>query len=120
MLFTGICTLQDCDISFRTIRVARLLRDLDFARYEFYNRTGIYERSRELSITSLQGSTYTLTSEPVPLFQIYKINTKVISKFKFRIYFINNSVTINCYSTCIYVNALMNEIDMHKHNKLTL
>ncbi|XP_026739815.1 protein THEM6-like [Trichoplusia ni] len=74
----GICTFQDCDITFRHIRVARLLRDLDFARYHFYERTGIYQRSRQLSIKSLQGCTLTVTSDPVPLFAPYKINTKLV------------------------------------------
>ncbi|KAI8428947.1 hypothetical protein MSG28_007558 [Choristoneura fumiferana] len=51
----GICTLQDCDLSFCHMRLARLVRDLDFARYEFYVRTGIYQRSQQLRIKSLQG-----------------------------------------------------------------
>ncbi|KAJ8732004.1 hypothetical protein PYW08_014734 [Mythimna loreyi] len=74
----GICTFQDCDISFRHIRIARLLRDLDFARYHFYERTGIYRRSGELGIKSLQGCTLTVTDDPVPLFGLYKINTKLV------------------------------------------
>ncbi|XP_061709445.1 protein THEM6-like [Cydia pomonella] len=74
----GICTLQDCDITFTSIRLARLVRDLDFARYQFYDRTGIYQRSRQLRIKSLQGCTLTVTSQPVPLFQIYKIDTKLV------------------------------------------
>ncbi|KAI8428953.1 hypothetical protein MSG28_007558 [Choristoneura fumiferana] len=52
---SGICTLQDCDLSFCHMRLARLVRDLDFARYEFYVRTGIYQRSQQLRIKSLQG-----------------------------------------------------------------
>lgn len=75
----GLCTLQDCNITLKHIRMARLLRDLDFARYHFYERTGIYRRSRELSIKSLQGSTLTLTdNDPVPLLALYKINTKLV------------------------------------------
>ncbi|XP_047020356.1 protein THEM6-like [Helicoverpa zea] len=74
----GICTFQDCDISFKHIRIARLLRDLDFARYHFYERTGIYRRSRELGIKSLQGCTLTITDDPVPLFGLYKIDTKLV------------------------------------------
>ncbi|CAH1644344.1 unnamed protein product [Spodoptera littoralis] len=74
----GICTFQDCDINFRNIKIARLLRDLDFARYHFYERTGIYQRSSELKIKSLQGCTLTVTDDPVPLFALYKINTKLV------------------------------------------
>lgn len=75
--FKGICTLQDCDLTFSHMRLARLVRDLDFARYQFYDRTGIYQRSKQLRIKSLQGCTLTITSEPVPLFAVYKIDTKV-------------------------------------------
>ncbi|XP_073951997.1 protein THEM6-like [Choristoneura fumiferana] len=74
----GICTLQDCDLSFCHMRLARLVRDLDFARYEFYVRTGIYQRSQQLRIKSLQGCTLTITSEPVPLLAVYKIDTKLV------------------------------------------
>ncbi|XP_047985820.1 protein THEM6-like [Leguminivora glycinivorella] len=74
----GICTLQDCDITFTSIRLSRLVRDLDFARYQFYDRTGIYQRSQELRIKSLQGCTLTCTSEPVPLFKFYRIDTKLV------------------------------------------
>ncbi|XP_075970642.1 protein THEM6-like [Anticarsia gemmatalis] len=74
----GICTFQDCDITFKHVRLTRLLRDLDFARYHFYERTGIYRRSRELKIKSLQGCTLTITDDPVPLFGLYKITTKLV------------------------------------------
>ncbi|XP_038210532.1 protein THEM6-like [Zerene cesonia] len=74
----GLCTFQDCDIFFKSIRIARLVREIDFARYHFYDRTGIYKRSKELGIKSLQGSTLTVTMDPVPLFSLYKINTKLI------------------------------------------
>ncbi|KAL4706528.1 hypothetical protein ACJJTC_015726 [Scirpophaga incertulas] len=74
----GLCTFLDCDVLFRSIRVARLVRELDFARYHFYDRTGIYRRSRELRIHSLQGCTLTLCEEAIPLFAKYKITTKLI------------------------------------------
>ncbi|XP_026328229.1 protein THEM6-like [Hyposmocoma kahamanoa] len=74
----GICTFQDCDVTFKFIRSARLLRDLDFARYHFYDRTGIFQRSQDLKIKSLQGCTLILIADPVPLFSFYKINTKLV------------------------------------------
>ncbi|CAB3221491.1 unnamed protein product [Arctia plantaginis] len=74
----GVCTFQDCDVTLKFMRIARLLRDLDFARYHFYERTGIYRRSQELSIKSLQGCTLTSTDNPVPLFGFYKITTELV------------------------------------------
>ncbi|XP_013186397.2 protein THEM6 [Amyelois transitella] len=74
----GICTFQDCDVCFRHLRLARLLREIDFARYHFYDRTGIYERSLQLRIKSLQGCTLSSMVEPVGLLQIYKITTKLV------------------------------------------
>ncbi|XP_012550735.1 protein THEM6 isoform X1 [Bombyx mori] len=74
----GICSFRDCNITFNSIRLARLIRQLDFARYNFYDRTGIYQRSKELKVTSLQGCTLTVTYEPVPLFWRYKIETELV------------------------------------------
>lgn len=59
------------------MRVDRLIRDIDFGKYHFYDRTGIYKRSRLLGIHSLQGSTLILREEDMPIFVPYKINTKV-------------------------------------------
>lgn len=87
----GICTFQDCDVTFKFIRSARLLRDLDFARYHFYDRTGIFQRSQDLKIKSLQGCTLILIADPVPLFSFYKINTKV-------------SILFNCYYSLFNYN----------------
>ncbi|KAG6446445.1 protein THEM6-like [Manduca sexta] len=74
----GMCTFQNCDVTFKNIRIAKLVRELDFARYHFYDRTGIYQRSQKFRIKSLQGCTLIITSEPVPMFQTYKINTKLV------------------------------------------
>lgn len=60
------------------MRLARIIREIDFARYHYYDRTGIYQRSKNLGIKSLQGSTLTVSVNAVPLFVPYKIKTKVI------------------------------------------
>ncbi|XP_013141054.1 PREDICTED: protein THEM6-like [Papilio polytes] len=90
----GICTLQDCDIWFENLRLARLVRDLDFARYHFYDQTGIYQRSCQLGIHSLQGSTLTVTLSPIPLFAIYKINTKLVYWDERSLFFEHEVVTV--------------------------
>ncbi|XP_014363371.1 protein THEM6-like [Papilio machaon] len=90
----GMCTLQDCDIWFENLRLARLVRDLDFARYHFYDQTGIYQRSCKLDIHSLQGSTLTVTLSPIPLFAIYKINTKLVYWDDRSLFFEHEVVTV--------------------------
>ncbi|KAL0892127.1 hypothetical protein ABMA27_015328 [Loxostege sticticalis] len=91
----GMCTFQDCDVWFRHIREARLLREIDIARYHFYQRTGIYSRSRQLNIHSLQGCTLTLCHEPIPLFGIYKIRTKLVYWDDSSLFFEHEIVTLH-------------------------
>ncbi|XP_059059056.1 protein THEM6-like isoform X2 [Achroia grisella] len=74
----GFCSFHDCDIRFQNLRLARILREIDFARYHFYDRTGIYRKSRSLKIKSLQGCTHTICMDPVNLLAFYKINTKLV------------------------------------------
>ncbi|KOB75063.1 Mesenchymal stem cell protein DSCD75, partial [Operophtera brumata] len=71
-------TFQDCDIHLKHVREARLVRELDMARYHFYGATGVYQQSKERNITGLQGCTLVVTMEPVPIFHFYKINTKLV------------------------------------------
>ncbi|XP_022122880.2 protein THEM6-like [Pieris rapae] len=91
----GLCTLQDCDVFFRSIRTARLVREIDFARYHFYERVGIYKRSIELGIKSLQGSTMTVDFEPLPIFARYKINTKLIYWDERSLFFEHEVITMH-------------------------
>ncbi|XP_023953943.2 protein THEM6 [Bicyclus anynana] len=91
----GVCTFQDCDIGFKCIRMARLLREIDFARYHFYDRTGIYHRSKQLGIRSLQGSTLTISAEPVSLFVPYKIKTKLVYWDERSLFFEHEVVTLH-------------------------
>ncbi|XP_072940574.1 protein THEM6-like [Epargyreus clarus] len=91
----GMCTFQDCDIWFKSMRLARLIRELDFARYHFYDCTGIYRRSRQCGIRSLQGSTLTISTEPVPMFKPYKILTKLVYWDERSLFFEHKVVTLH-------------------------
>ncbi|XP_031769379.2 protein THEM6-like [Galleria mellonella] len=90
----GFCSFHDCDIRFRHLRLARILREIDFARYHFYDRTRIYHRSRALKIKSLQGCTHTICIRPVHLFSFYKINTKLIYWDNRSLFFEHELITI--------------------------
>ncbi|XP_050343148.1 protein THEM6-like [Nymphalis io] len=90
----GLCTFQDCDVLFKSIRLARLVREIDFARYHFYDRTGIYFKSKQLGIKSLQGSTLTVFIDTVPLFVPYKIITKLVYWDERSLFFEHEVVTL--------------------------
>ncbi|XP_045446403.1 protein THEM6-like [Melitaea cinxia] len=91
----GLCTFQDCDVFIRHIRIARLVREIDFARYHFYDRTGIYSRSRQLGIKSLQGSTLTVFVDSIPLFVPYKIITKLVYWDERSLFFEHEVITLH-------------------------
>lgn len=74
---SGFCTTQDVDIFLRHMNNARYVRELDFARFHFYDRTGIYENCTKLDGHSLQGATTIRYRRTIPIFTAYKIETKV-------------------------------------------
>ncbi|XP_011564746.3 protein THEM6 [Plutella xylostella] len=90
----GVCTFQDCDTTL-SLRLCRVIRELDFARYHYYDRTGVYRRSRLLGIRSLQGSTLVRVWGRVPLFQPYKITTKLAYWDKRSFFFEHELITLH-------------------------
>ncbi|GBP04294.1 Protein THEM6 [Eumeta japonica] len=76
------------------MRPARILRELDFARYYYYDRTGLYARSKRLGITSLQGATHVIILQPVPLFGSYKIETRLVYWDECSLFFRHELVTL--------------------------
>ncbi|KAK3912520.1 Protein THEM6 [Frankliniella fusca] len=74
----GFCTTQDVDIFWRHMNNARYVRDLDFARFHFYDRSGIYEEIMKRKGHALQGATTVRYRRTIPIFTAYKITTKVI------------------------------------------
>ncbi|XP_028158439.1 protein THEM6-like [Ostrinia furnacalis] len=109
----GMCTFQDCDIWFRHIREARLLREIDIARYHFYQRTGIYRRSRLLSIRSLQGCTLTVCHEPIGLFGLYKINTKLVYWDDCSLFFEHEIITLSDNRTRYFIISRQHALGAH-------
>ncbi|KAE8751148.1 hypothetical protein FOCC_FOCC002232 [Frankliniella occidentalis] len=74
----GFCTTQDVDIFWRHMNNARYVRDLDFARFHFYDRTGIYEEIMKRKGHALQGATTVRYRRTIPIFTPYKITTNVV------------------------------------------
>ncbi|XP_019869851.1 protein THEM6 [Aethina tumida] len=74
----GFCTTQDVDIFFKHMNNARYARDLDFARFHFYDRTGIYEEIVKAKGHVLQTASNIRYRRTIPIFQAYKITTKIV------------------------------------------
>ncbi|XP_041976098.1 protein THEM6-like [Aricia agestis] len=74
----GFCTTQDVDIFLKHMNNARYVRELDFARFHFYDRTGIYKNIIEARGHALQGASSIRYRRTIPIFTAYKIETKLI------------------------------------------
>ncbi|XP_063379555.1 protein THEM6-like [Cydia fagiglandana] len=73
----GFCTTQDVDIFLRHMNNARYVRELDFARFHFYDRTGIYENITEANGHALQGASSIRYRRTIPIFTAYKVETRL-------------------------------------------
>jgi acyl-CoA thioesterase FadM len=56
---------------------ARYVRALDFARLHFYEISGLHHKMLKMKLNALQGATAIRYRRTIPLFSIYKIDTKV-------------------------------------------
>lgn len=73
----GFCTPNDVDIFLRHMNNARYVRKLDFARFHFYDRTGIYENIKAADGHALQGATTIRYRRTIPIFTAFKVETRV-------------------------------------------
>lgn len=76
--FIGLCTTQDVDIFIRHMNNARYLRELDFARFHFYGLNGLYEAVRKIGGGAVQGASSVRYRKTIPIFSLYKIETKLV------------------------------------------
>ncbi|XP_014252735.1 protein THEM6 [Cimex lectularius] len=74
----GFCFTQDLDLVFKHMNNARFVRDLDFARFHFYDRTGLYEEMVKRKTDALQAATNIRYRKVIPIFTFYRIETKMI------------------------------------------
>lgn len=75
--FSGVCTTQDVDLFFKHMNNARYLRELDFARFHYYDRSGIYSAIVEKGGGAVQGASLIRYRRAIPIFTLYKVTTKV-------------------------------------------
>lgn len=76
---SGICTSQDLDIFLKHMNNARYVRELDFARFHFYERTGLYDEIKKNHAHVLQTASNIRYRRTIPLLNTYKVTTKVIT-----------------------------------------
>lgn len=77
----GLCTSNDVDIFIRHMNNARYLRELDFARFHYYGRTGLYAEVKKSGGGAVQGASSIRYRRTIPIFTPYKIVTKVSGLF---------------------------------------
>ncbi|XP_043286296.1 protein THEM6 [Venturia canescens] len=74
----GLCTTQDVDLFLKHMNNARYLRELDFARFHYYDRTGIYAEISKRGGGAVQGASSVRYRRPLPIFAPYKVTTKLL------------------------------------------
>lgn len=61
----------------RHMNNARFVRELDFARFDFYVRTGLYAEMQKVDGHALQGACTIRYRRPIGTFTFYKVTTRV-------------------------------------------
>lgn len=76
--YSSICLTTDIDILLFHMNNARFLREVDFARTDFYNRTHLWRKIREKGGEIYQGATTIRYRRFIKLFTQYRITSKVV------------------------------------------
>lgn len=65
---------------------ARYVRELDFARFHFYALTGLYEKIKQSGGGAVQGASSVRYRRSIPIFNPYKVTTKVSLTYTLLLY----------------------------------
>lgn len=68
---------QDVDIFLKHMNNARYLRELDFARFHYYDRSGIFGEISKEGGGAVQGASSARYRRAIPIFTAYKVTTQV-------------------------------------------
>ncbi|XP_048512274.1 protein THEM6 [Athalia rosae] len=74
----GVCLTTDVDTLLYHMNNARYLRELDFARVDFYERTSLYREIRSQGSGVVQGAATIRYRRFLRPFSVYKITSKII------------------------------------------
>jgi acyl-CoA thioesterase FadM len=77
VVLSGVCITTDVDTLLYHMNNARYLRELDFARVDFYERTGLYKKIRQKGGAVVQGACTIRYRRFVRPFSVFKITSKV-------------------------------------------
>ncbi|XP_065351507.1 protein THEM6 [Cloeon dipterum] len=75
---TGVCLTNDVDTLLFHMNNARYLRELDFARVDFYERSGLYRAIKSKGGAVVQGACTVRYRRFIKPFCIYKIESKIV------------------------------------------
>lgn len=76
--YSSICLTTDIDILLFHMNNARYLREVDFARADFYQRTGLWKKIREKGGLAFQGGTSIRYRRFIRLFSLYYITSDIV------------------------------------------
>lgn len=91
----GICTTQDLDIFFKHMNNARYVRELDFARFHFYDRTGLYQEITKAKGHVLQTASNIRYRRTIPLLNLYKVTTQIVAWDEKTLYIEQQFITLS-------------------------
>ncbi|XP_011493980.1 PREDICTED: protein THEM6 [Ceratosolen solmsi marchali] len=74
----GVCLTMDIDLFMKHMNNARYVRELDFARFSYYDRSGIYSVISKKGGGAVQGATFSRYRRAIPIFSMYKVTTQLI------------------------------------------
>lgn len=74
----GLCTTQDIDLVLKHMNNARYLRELDFARFYYWDSTGLHAAISKRGGGAVQGASMTRYRRALPIFTLFKVTTKLI------------------------------------------
>nr|XP_003702247.1 PREDICTED: protein THEM6 [Megachile rotundata]XP_012138390.1 PREDICTED: protein THEM6 [Megachile rotundata] len=91
----GICLTQDVDLFLKHMNNARYLRELDFARFHFYDRSGLYAAISKRGGGAVQGASSVRYRRAIPIFSPYKVTTKLLYWEGKNFYIENQFITLS-------------------------
>uniref|UniRef100_A0A1Q3FNZ1 Protein THEM6 n=1 Tax=Culex tarsalis TaxID=7177 RepID=A0A1Q3FNZ1_CULTA len=74
----GICTTQDIDVFLDHMNNVRFLRELDFARYDWFGRTRFWSILRSRGGATVQGATTIRYRRMIGLFRPFRVETRLV------------------------------------------
>ncbi|XP_055526294.1 protein THEM6-like [Wyeomyia smithii] len=90
----GICTTQDIDIFLNHMNNVRFLRELDFARYQWYGRCRFWTNFNAAGGSVMQGATMIRYRKMISLLQPFRVETRLVWWDEKSLYFEHKFITL--------------------------